>query len=246
LDEAITGSALLKAGREPRGWQEALIGAGFALVGVGIVELLLFVGETPLGPVGWPTLGAIFASALYGVRGLLGALAVLSAYYLVNAIMPGRFPAFFASPLLTLVWVGAGGLICGLVLALRGRLAVALHAEMREIAAKHGEERFRHLTQLSSDWYWEQDENFRFTFVSASAHDHTLNPAALIGKHRWDFPALNFTAEDWARHRARRTPGRRSPTTSGAGPARRAARRPGCGRARAARAARGAAPSPPR
>jgi PAS domain S-box-containing protein len=188
--------------KEPYAWQETLIGAVFALVGAGIVELLLFVGETPLGPVGWPTLGAIFASALYGGRGLVGAAAVLFAYYVANALLPGRFPAFFASPVLTFAWVGAGGLICGLVLALRGRLMVALRAEGRETAAKEDGERFRQLTKVSSDWYWEQDDRFRFTFVSKSEHDHALDPGTLIGRHRWDFLAGNLSAADWAQHRA--------------------------------------------
>ena len=187
--------------QEPHGWQEALIGAGFALVGVAIVELLAVVGQTPLGPVGWPTLGAIFAAALYGVRGLAGAVAVVLAYYLLNAAFPARFAAFYASPLVSIAWLGAGALICGLVLALRGRLMVALRAEARETDMKESESRFRHLTQLSSDWYWEQDERFRFTFVSKSEHDHALNPDALIGRYRWDFPALNMSEADWARHR---------------------------------------------
>jgi PAS domain S-box-containing protein len=37
-------------------------------------------------------------------------------------------------------------------------------AELRE-----SEERFHRLTELSSDWYWEQDENGRFTKVSGPA-----------------------------------------------------------------------------
>ena len=34
-------------------------------------------------------------------------------------------------------------------------------AELRE-----SEARYRSLTELASDWYWEQDENLRFTRVS--------------------------------------------------------------------------------
>jgi PAS domain-containing protein len=38
-----------------------------------------------------------------------------------------------------------------------------------ERALAESEERFHHLADLSSDWYWEQDENFRFTMMSRSA-----------------------------------------------------------------------------
>ena len=192
----------MNGAKESHAWQEVLVGAALALVGVAVVELLLLAGHTPLAPVGWPALGAIFAAALYGPRGLLGAIVVVVGYYLLHASHPGRFPAFFASAGLSIAWLCGTGLLCGLVLALRSRLAVALRAEMRELASRHSEERFRHLTQLSSDWYWEQDEHFRFTFVSSAAHDHALSPQTLIGKHRWDFPAANLTEEDWRRHRA--------------------------------------------
>jgi len=31
--------------------------------------------------------------------------------------------------------------------------------------------RFRRLTELSSDWYWEQDENGHFTKISGPVHE---------------------------------------------------------------------------
>jgi PAS domain S-box-containing protein len=72
-----------------------------------------------------------------------------------------------------------------------------------ESALRESEERFRSLTQLSSDWYWEQDESFGLTFMSGRMAERTgLDPSAYLGRKRWDQPALNLTAEDWARHRA--------------------------------------------
>ena len=67
---------------------------------------------------------------------------------------------------------------------------------------RESEERFRSLTELSSDWYWEQDENFRFTMVS----DNLLRsigdaPGSIIGKTRWELPTLDMTEADWAAHR---------------------------------------------
>jgi len=72
-----------------------------------------------------------------------------------------------------------------------------------EEAVRESEERFRSLTQLSSDWYWEQDENFGLTFMSRRMGEKTgLDAAAFIGRKRWDQPALNLTDADWAAHKA--------------------------------------------
>ena len=68
---------------------------------------------------------------------------------------------------------------------------------------RESEERFRSLTELSSDWYWEQDENFRFTMVSDNLSRRIANaPVSIIGKTRWELPTLNMTEADWAAHRA--------------------------------------------
>src|SRR3989442_1194283 len=72
-----------------------------------------------------------------------------------------------------------------------------------EAAVLEREERFRSLTQLSSDWYWEQDADFGLKFMSRRMGERTgLDAAAYIGRKRWDQPALNLSDEDWARHRA--------------------------------------------
>jgi len=41
---------------------------------------------------------------------------------------------------------------------------------------RESEERFRNLTELSSDWYWEQDEQFRFTFMSGRLPEKSSLP----------------------------------------------------------------------
>jgi PAS domain S-box-containing protein len=70
-------------------------------------------------------------------------------------------------------------------------------------ALRDSEERFRSLTQLSSDWYWEQDAEFGLKFMSRRMGEKTgLDAAAYIGRKRWDQPALNLTEADWAAHRA--------------------------------------------
>jgi PAS domain S-box-containing protein len=68
---------------------------------------------------------------------------------------------------------------------------------------RQSEERFRSLTALSSDWYWEQDEQFRLTFLSSRFVERTgIDPAPYLGRRRWDQPAPNLTEADWERHRA--------------------------------------------
>ncbi len=72
-----------------------------------------------------------------------------------------------------------------------------------EEAVRESEARFRSLTQLSSDWYWEQDENFGLKFMSRRMGERTgLDAAAYIGRKRWDQPALNLSETDWAAHKA--------------------------------------------
>jgi len=72
-----------------------------------------------------------------------------------------------------------------------------------EAELRQSEARFRSLTGLSSDWYWEQDEEFRLTFMSSRFVERTgIDPAPYIGRARWDEAALNLTEADWARHKA--------------------------------------------
>ena len=71
-----------------------------------------------------------------------------------------------------------------------------------EAALRESEARFRSLTQLSSDWYWEQDNSFRLTFMSGRMGERTgLSASSYLGQQRWDTPALNLTEEDWRAHR---------------------------------------------
>ena len=72
-----------------------------------------------------------------------------------------------------------------------------------EDALRESEERFRSLTELSTDFYWEQDEQLRFTLrIGMPWERRAVADENLIGKTRWELPALNMTAADWARHRA--------------------------------------------
>jgi len=95
------------------------------------------------------------------------------------------------------------GRLLGAVHAIGSQVGQFLRRARAEDVLRESEERFRSLTGLSSDWYWEQDENFRFTQISNATKDTTgPSPLGNIGKTRWDLPALNLTEADWAAHRA--------------------------------------------
>lgn len=72
-----------------------------------------------------------------------------------------------------------------------------------EATLRESEARFRALTQLSSDWYWEQDEEFRFIQISANVTNTTgLVQPDYIGKTRWELTSLLLNEADWDKHRA--------------------------------------------
>ena len=71
-----------------------------------------------------------------------------------------------------------------------------------ELALRRSEERFRSLTELSSDWYWEQDEALRFTYVSPGFEERSKHDSArVLGKRRWEFSNVIPESGNWDHHR---------------------------------------------
>src|SRR5207245_1012791 len=70
----------------------------------------------------------------------------------------------------------------------RGRAGAArgaARARTAEHVLRASAARFRGLTQLSSDWYWEQDAEFRLTFTSSYVGDRAgLAAPACLGRKR--------------------------------------------------------------
>jgi diguanylate cyclase (GGDEF)-like protein/PAS domain S-box-containing protein len=68
------------------------------------------------------------------------------------------------------------------------QLADDIAARQRtEEALQESEHRFRRLLALSSDWYWEQDEQFRFTNITGGFFDKgKQDPKVFLGKSRWE------------------------------------------------------------
>jgi PAS domain S-box-containing protein len=90
------------------------------------------------------------------------------------------------------------GEVC--IVAISTDITSLKHAQQ---ALRESEERFRSLSQLSADWFWEQDETYRFT-VQTGGGLASLNVATqdMIGKLRWELPYLDVTERQWQLHRA--------------------------------------------
>jgi diguanylate cyclase (GGDEF)-like protein/PAS domain S-box-containing protein len=80
----------------------------------------------------------------------------------------------------------------------------ALQAVANQLAAtQQSEARFRALTELTSDWYWEQDANFRFVRVDGDIETARTMPAeTFIGATRWDSGVQGVSPDQWVLHRA--------------------------------------------
>ncbi|MBI3286386.1 MAG: PAS domain-containing sensor histidine kinase [Burkholderiales bacterium] len=64
-------------------------------------------------------------------------------------------------------------------------------------------ERYRHFTQLSSDWYWEQDRDLRFTYFSKEFEEITgIALTGILGKTRWQGLGVeDYEGVDWEGHK---------------------------------------------
>jgi signal transduction histidine kinase/ActR/RegA family two-component response regulator len=80
--------------------------------------------------------------------------------------------------------LAAGVVLLAAALVTAKRHSRATAAEREALTAS--EVRFRALTQLSSDWFWEQDEEFRFTKFEGKTDNSSIPFAAAYGKRRWE------------------------------------------------------------
>ena len=71
-----------------------------------------------------------------------------------------------------------------------------------EQALNESEERFRSLTELSSDSIWEQDAHFRYIHRFRKLETGSIAPEDFLGKTRWELPILGVSEEQWSAHRA--------------------------------------------
>ena len=99
---------------------------------------------------------------------------------------------------------------CSLVQQVADTIAIGLlkeRAEKQRVEAEQArsksEARFRDLTHLSSDWYWEQDRDLRFTLISEGLRRNTGHePDHYLGRPRWELTSAPADDPDWSRHKA--------------------------------------------
>jgi PAS domain S-box-containing protein len=100
--------------------------------------------------------------------------------------------------------------IAGFILLLSGLLGALVFGPLRRIPLaaltdsmrqlESSEERFRRLTEMSSDWYWTQDTANRYAFMSSGAERSGKEVTAFLGKTPWE-QGTGVSAEAWAAHR---------------------------------------------
>ncbi len=89
-----------------------------------------------------------------------------------------------------------------LAVSVLGVCADTTERRIKESRLRESEERFRALVALSSDWYWEQDEHFRFVFISEPVQKFSgINPQSRLGKCRWELPTVGVSEAQWCEHR---------------------------------------------
>jgi diguanylate cyclase (GGDEF)-like protein/PAS domain S-box-containing protein len=97
----------------------------------------------------------------------------------------------------------SGGTFGSLVVLMLGLMMLSRlkRGERVESELIDSERRFRSLTELSSDTYWEQDDQYRFTSSSGSGPGWLIKSRdEALGKRRWDFKYDNMSEADWAAH----------------------------------------------
>ena len=94
----------------------------------------------------------------------------------------------------------------GKVVALTGTVQDISERKRAEQALHESEMRFRSLTDMSSDFYWESDAEHRLTQrASADRSSSTVSvfqQGAQIGQRRWEIPYLSPDEAGWQAHRA--------------------------------------------
>lgn len=132
--------------------------------------------------------------------------------------VPIDSPGVFDDPLVRWSAVGAVALLLSSLFGvfawnrsltrLVGERTEALNAQLTLVenarrTVAENEARFRALAEMASDWFWEQDAQFRFTrFYGGGAMRGELGLDSFLGKCRWELPVSNLGDAAWAEHRA--------------------------------------------
>lgn len=184
---------------------DVLVRSITSVIAIGCVTTWAYLGGgTMSGAMPW--LFAILAIvATFGNVAVLGstfAAVAMSMFFLHFAETRGFLPESFVIPedrplefLIGALSAAAATVIATLFIA-RERLR-----KNRDIHSTT--QRFRSLTEISSDLYWERDADMRFTWVAGNLLSRAgLDPADLIGKCVWELPGALPETGEWETYRA--------------------------------------------
>jgi PAS domain S-box-containing protein len=85
------------------------------------------------------------------------------------------------------------------VRSIGSQLGLFLQRQQAVDELRRSEMRFRVLTDLASDWYWEQDGDFRFTQIAGYC---AFGGADILGLTHWDLPHVVLANGGWAEHKS--------------------------------------------
>jgi PAS domain S-box-containing protein len=97
------------------------------------------------------------------------------------------------------VFLGVGGV--GLLISILHFQQIA-EREGSQALLKQSEKRFRDFAETASDWFWEQDENLKFVYLSDPVTQSGLTPENHQGKTRREVVLQGVSDEQWRQHDA--------------------------------------------
>src|ERR1700741_2301953 len=144
-------------------------------------------------------LGGLFVFAVLGAAWFGGAgpgfVAAVLATFTLPQLIPTSYPllgGFLDLP--RFITFSVAGLVVGWWSHRRGQVEAAL---------RESEKRFRSLTQLSNDFFWETDSEHRYTMLDFGLiHRGAHEKWKKLGKRPWEIPYTSPDEAAWAAHRA--------------------------------------------
>jgi PAS domain S-box-containing protein len=97
------------------------------------------------------------------------------------------------------VFLGVGGV--GLLISILHFQQIA-EREASQALLKDSERRFRDFAETASDWFWEQDENLKFVYLSDPVTQSGLTPESHQGKTRREVVLHGVSEAQWHQHDA--------------------------------------------
>lgn len=85
------------------------------------------------------------------------------------------------------------------VQSIGSQLGQFLQRQQAVDALRRSEERFRKLTELSVDWYWEQDSEYRYTRYTGC---NISGAGEVLGKALWELPNIVLSDAGWITHKS--------------------------------------------